>query len=144
MLREIGVRNPAPIDWAGNATFAGGLVLVMIGITYGIRPHGGQPMGWTSPFVLACICVGVALLAAFAIVEAKVAHPMFKLALFRIRPFTFGVLSSFLAAVARGGLDVHAHHLAAGHLAAATRVQLRARRRSGRGSTCSRSRSAFS
>jgi MFS family permease len=29
---------------------------------------------------------------------------MFKLSLFRIRPFTFGVLSSFLSAVARGGL----------------------------------------
>ena len=29
---------------------------------------------------------------------------MFRLALFRIRAFTAGVLSSFLAAVARGGL----------------------------------------
>ena len=29
---------------------------------------------------------------------------MFKLPLFRIRPYTFGVLSSFLSAVARGGL----------------------------------------
>jgi MFS family permease len=104
MLREIGVRNPAPIDWLGNATFAVGLVLVMIGITYGIRPHGSHPMGWTSPFVLACIAVGVALLIAFTIVEAKISHPMFRLALFKIRPFTFGVVSSFLSAVARGGL----------------------------------------
>jgi len=103
-LREIGVRNPAPIDWVGNATFATGLVLVMIGITYGIRPHGSHPMGWTSPFVLGCIGVGVALLAAFVLVEATVSHPMFRLGLFRIRPYTFGVLSSFLSAVARGGL----------------------------------------
>jgi MFS family permease len=103
-LREIGERNPAPIDWLGNATFAVGLVLVMIGITYGIRPHGDQPMGWTSPFVLSCIAGGVALLAAFTIIESRIAQPMFKLALFRIRPFTFGVLSSFLSAIARGGL----------------------------------------
>jgi MFS family permease len=103
-LREIGVRNPAPIDWLGNGTFAVGLVLVMIGITYGIRPHGGHPMGWTSPFVLACLTVGVALLVAFTVIEANVPHPMFRLALFKIRPFTFGVLSSFLSSIARGGL----------------------------------------
>src|SRR6202008_3484039 len=61
-------------------------------------------MGWTSPFVLSCIGSGLALLVAFTVVESKIAHPMFKLALFRIRPFTFGVLSSFLSSVARGGL----------------------------------------
>jgi MFS family permease len=103
-LREIGVRNRAPIDWVGNLTFAVGLVLIMIGITYGIRPHGGQTMGWSSPFVLACIGAGIALLVAFVFIESNSRHPMFKLQLFRIRPFTFGVLSSFLSAVARGGL----------------------------------------
>jgi MFS family permease len=103
-LREIGVRNPAPIDWIGNVTFAVGLILVMVGITYGIRPHGGHPMGWTSPFVLSSIGVGLVLLVAFAFIEAHTRYPMFRLALFRIRPYTFGVLSSFLSAVARGGL----------------------------------------
>ena len=103
-LREIGVRNPAPIDWVGNLTFALGLVLVMIGITYGIRPHGSQTMGWSSPFVLGCLAAGVLLLGAFAFFESRIEHPMFKLPLFRIRAFTFGVLSSFLSAVARGGL----------------------------------------
>jgi MFS family permease len=103
-LREIGVRNRAPIDWVGNLTFAVGLVLIMIGITYGIRPHGGHTMGWASPFVLACIGAGIGLLVAFVFIESNSRHPMFKLQLFRIRPFTFGVLSSFLSAVARGGL----------------------------------------
>jgi MFS family permease len=103
-LKEIGVRNRAPIDWIGNATFAVGLVLIMIGITYGIRPHGSSPMGWTSPFVLGCMAAGVLLLTWFAFVEAHIPYPMFKLPLFRIRAFTFGVLSSFLSAVARGGL----------------------------------------
>jgi MFS family permease len=103
-LREIGVRSRAPVDWAGNLTFAAGLVLVMIGITYGIRPYGSHAMGWQSPFVDACLAAGVALLLTFAIVETRVPHPMFRLGLFRIRAFTFGVLSSFLSAVARGGL----------------------------------------
>ena len=39
-----------------------------------------------------------------AIIETRVADPMFRLPLFRIRAFTFGTLSSFLAAVGRGGL----------------------------------------
>ncbi len=61
-------------------------------------------MGWTSPRVLLELIGGVALLALFAIVETRVPHPMFRLPLFRIKAFTFGVLSSFLSAVARGGL----------------------------------------
>jgi MFS family permease len=103
-LREIGVRSREPVDWAGNLTFAAGLVLVMVGITYGIRPYGSHPMGWTSPFVDACLAAGGVLLGLFALVEVRSAAPMFRLGLFRIRAFTFGVLSSFLSAVSRGGL----------------------------------------
>ena len=103
-LREIGVRNRDRIDWPGNLTFAAGLVLVMVGITYGIRPYGSRPMGWTSPFVDGCLAAGVALLTVFVLVERRSRAPMFRLGLFRIRAFTFGVLSSFLSAVSRGGL----------------------------------------
>ena len=103
-LREIGLRSREPVDWPGNATFAAGLVLVMIGITYGIRPYHAQAMGWRSPFVDACLAAGAALLLCFVVVEARSEAPMFRLGLFRIRAFTFGVLSSFLSAVSRGGL----------------------------------------
>ena len=103
-LQERGVRHRAPIDWAGNLTFAAGLIAVMVGITYGIEPYGGHAMGWTNPAVLAELGVGAALLAAFVVIESRVAEPMFRLPLFRIRAFTAGVLSSFLAAVGRGGL----------------------------------------
>ena len=104
MLRELGVHRRAPIDWIGNLTFAVGLTLVMIGITYGIQPYGGQSMGWTNPFVIGCLAVGSTSLATFAVIETRVENPMFRLPLFKIRAFTFGVLSSFLSAVARGGL----------------------------------------
>jgi MFS family permease len=46
----------------------------------------------------------VASLIAFALIERRAKDPMFRLPLFRIRAFTFGTLSSFLAAIARGGL----------------------------------------
>lgn len=103
-LEDRGIRRRAPIDWAGNVTFAAGLVLVMIGITYGIEPAGGADMGWTSPTVVAELVAGVVLLATFALIETRVENPMFRLPLFRIRAYSFGVISSFLAAVGRGGL----------------------------------------
>ena len=48
-LEERSVPRRAPIDWWGNVTFALGLVLVMVAVTYGIRPADGHPTGWTSP-----------------------------------------------------------------------------------------------
>ncbi len=103
-LQDTSPRRPAAIDWPGNITFAIGLILVMVGITYGIQPYGGHTMGWTSPTVLGELGVGAALLVAFGFIERASASPMFRLRLFRIRAFSAGVLSSFLAAVARGGL----------------------------------------
>jgi MFS family permease len=76
----------------------------MVSVTYGIRPAGGHPTGWGSPLVLALLAGSLASLVVFAVVERRVANPMFHLALFRIRAFTFGTLSTFLSAVARGGL----------------------------------------
>ena len=103
-LRELGRRRAAHIDWPGNVTFALGLVLVMVGITYGIEPYGGHAMGWTSPRVIGALVGGVILLAAFCLIELHVAEPMFRLQLFKIRAFTAGVFASFLAAISRGGL----------------------------------------
>jgi MFS family permease len=76
----------------------------MIAITYGIRPYGTSTTGWGSPRVLALLACGVASLAAFVAIERRVTDPMFRLPLFKIRAFTFGTLSTFLSAVARGGL----------------------------------------
>jgi MFS family permease len=104
-LRELAEPRAERIDWLGNATFALGLVAVMVGITYGIQPYGGHTMGWTSPFVDACLAGGLALLAAFVLIERFVPEPMFRLELFRIRAFTAGNVATLLAAVGRGGLQ---------------------------------------
>jgi MFS family permease len=104
-LRDNGMRQDAKVDWAGNVTFALGLILVMIGITYGIEPADGHVMGWTSVRVILELASGVAFLIAFAVIESKVEAPMFRLPLFKIKAFTFGTLSTFLSAVGRGGLQ---------------------------------------
>jgi MFS family permease len=61
-------------------------------------------MGWTSPLVLSLVCAGLAVLIAFCFIETRVAEPMFRLSLFRIRPFTAGNLASLLSGLGRGGL----------------------------------------
>jgi MFS family permease len=104
-LRELGQRKAARIDWWGNATFAVGLVGLMVGITYGIQPYGTSTMGWTSPMVLSCLVGGVVVLAAFCFIETRVDDPMFRLDLFRIRAFTGGNIAALLAAMGRGGLQ---------------------------------------
>jgi MFS family permease len=104
-LRELGMRKAGKIDWWGNLTFAAGLVLLMVGITYGIQPYGGHTMGWTAPLVLSCLLGGLALLAVFCVIEVHVEEPMFHLELFRIRAFAAGNLAALLAAMARGGLQ---------------------------------------
>jgi MFS family permease len=104
VLEERGVRVKTKIDWLGNATFALGLIAVLVGITYGILPYGGHTMGWTDPWVLGAILGGLATLAAFVLIELRVPAPMFRLQLFRIRAFSAGSVATLLSALARGGM----------------------------------------
>ena len=104
-LRDNGERHRGKIDWWGNITFALGLGAVLVGITYGIQPYHGNSMGWQSPVVLGELIGGVALLLVFVLIESKVAEPMFRLSLFKIRAFAAGNVASLLGAIARGGLQ---------------------------------------
>ncbi len=104
-LRDNGVRRPAKIDWWGNITFALGLGSLLVGITYGIQPHGSSSMGWTGPIVLGELIGGAVLLGVFMVIETRVAEPMFRLGLFKIRAFAFGNLAGLLVSVARGGIQ---------------------------------------
>src|SRR5579859_5186965 len=103
MLKDIGVRKHARMDWWGNILFAVGLIAILVGITYGLQPYGGHAMGWTSPFVLSAIIGGVVLLVIFAFVETKVAEPLFRISLFKIRAFAAGNIANLMLALGRGG-----------------------------------------
>jgi MFS family permease len=104
-LHELGTRRAGKIDWWGNVTFAVGLSILLAGITYGIQPYGGHNTGWTSPWVLAGVIGGIALLVAFCVIETKVPEPMFNIKLFRNRTFAFANLAGLLAAIGRGGMQ---------------------------------------
>ncbi len=105
MLHDIGIRKHAKMDWWGNLLFAVGLVAILVGITYGLQPYGGHPMGWTSPFVLTALFGGLALLVVFVYVETKVAEPLFRISLFKIRAFAAGNIASLMLAMGRGGMQ---------------------------------------
>ncbi|WUC40079.1 MFS transporter [Streptomyces sp. NBC_00557] len=104
-LRETSAGGRGRVDWLGNLTFAAGAGILLAGITYGIQPYGGHPTGWTNPWVLTGLIGGVLLLVAFVRVERRVAEPMFRLSLFRVRAFAAGNLAALLTAIARGGLQ---------------------------------------
>jgi len=104
-LRDNGVRRKSSIDWTGNLLFAVGLIGVLTGIVYGLNPYGGHTMGWTRPFVLVCLLGCALVLVIFVVVELNVSEPMFRLQLFRSRPFAMGNVSALLTALARGGLQ---------------------------------------
>ncbi len=105
MLHDIGVRKHARIDWWGNLLFAAGLIAILVGITYGLLPYGGHPMGWTNPWVLTALFGGLALLVIFVYVETRVAEPLFRISLFKIRPFAAGNIASLAMAMSRGGMQ---------------------------------------
>ena len=78
---------------------------MLVGITYGIQPYGGHTMGWTNPWCSAELIGGVLRAGGLrARSRLRVADPMFRLGLFRIRAFTAGNIASLLASLGRGGL----------------------------------------
>ncbi|WP_163796660.1 MFS transporter [Mycolicibacterium sediminis] len=104
-LRELGVRTPGRLDWAGTLTFGVGLTVLLIGITYGIQPYGDSSTGWTNPWVLGAIVFGLLALIAFVIVELRVDSPMVDMRLFRSASFGMGNLAGLMSSVGRGGLQ---------------------------------------
>ncbi|MEW2417525.1 MFS transporter [Streptomyces sp. NPDC046866] len=69
--------RPAPFDWIGQVTG----ILAMGGLTFGAIEAGEA--GFTAPKVLLSLAVAVVALAAFVLAQAKGAHPMVPLSLFR-------------------------------------------------------------
>jgi MFS family permease len=104
-LREIGVRTPGKLDWAGTLTFGVGLTVLLIGITYGIQPYGDSTTGWSNPFVLGAIAAGLLLLVVFCVVELRVAQPMVNVRLFRSAAFGMGNVAGLMSSMGRGGLQ---------------------------------------
>src|SRR6202522_2631180 len=81
--------NGTPPDWAGFVL----LTLGLVSFVYGLIRSGET--SWSNTGVIACLVAGVVLLAAFGVVESRVAHPMFDLSLFRVPTFAGGSSAAF-------------------------------------------------
>ncbi len=106
-LKEVGTINRNQgLDIWGNVSFAVGLTVILVGVTYGLLPYGTSAMGWGDPWVVAALVMGAALLIAFPFIETHVKYPMFKMSLFRVRMFSAGNFAGFLASIGRGGVQI--------------------------------------
>ena len=76
-LVNVAAQDAARIDIPGLLAFSAGLFLLIFGL---IR---GNPEGWGSTEIVACLAGAVALLLAFLAIEARSDHPMLDLSLFR-------------------------------------------------------------
>jgi EmrB/QacA subfamily drug resistance transporter len=74
-------KDPEPIDVPGLVTWSVALFLLIFGL---IR---GNPEGWGSTPIVACLVGAAVLLGVFIAIEFRVAHPMLDLHLFRKRAF---------------------------------------------------------
>jgi EmrB/QacA subfamily drug resistance transporter len=85
-----------PLDVAGVLLAALGLAGLVFALTEGPR------QGWSAALVT-CLVVGVVLLAAFVVVEARGSHPMMPLSLFRSRNFSGANIATLLVYAALSG-----------------------------------------
>ena len=76
-------------DWPGFVLFTAGLASLVYALIESSRTS------FTDDVVLGCFAAAVVLLGAFMLVEWRVRHPMFDLALFRLPTFTGGLVAAF-------------------------------------------------
>ena len=98
-LKELGSIRKEKIDWLGNITFAGGLFLVLAGITL-------WSFGIISNILIIFLLTfgGLSLIIIFVFIEKFISkeYPMFHFSLFKIKSFFGGNIAILLNSIARG------------------------------------------
>jgi EmrB/QacA subfamily drug resistance transporter len=87
------------LDFSGIAIFTVGVVPILVGLTFkGLTDASGSLYGWTAWQVGGLILVGLALMAAFIVNEARVRQPIIPLDLFSTRTLAFTNVAVFMVA----------------------------------------------
>jgi len=95
-LKEIAkIKKGEKLDISGNVTFAVGLTLVLIGITFGA-------LNGFDVLTEASLLIGAVLLLIFVWIEAHVKDPMIQITLFKNRVFSSGNFAALFFSLARG------------------------------------------
>jgi len=90
------------IDYAGAIALSIGVTAVLLASAW-----GGASFAWDSPEVLAAAVIGVAGLAAFAIIERRVTEPLLPLGLFRGRTFSVSTAAALLIGGVLFGITIY-------------------------------------
>ena len=98
-LRELGTVHHERIDLPGNILFAGGLTAFLVGLTLGALS------GYTLVDVVSMVA-GLLMVGGFVYVELHSRTPLMDFTLFKIRAFTAGISSNFLASIARSAVSL--------------------------------------
>ncbi|MGH3676617.1 MAG: MFS transporter [Mycobacterium sp.] len=73
-----------PVDWIGAVLIGGAVAIFVLGVVE-------TPLrGWTHPIVWGCMAAGIALAAAFAVVQLRRRHPLLDVRLFSRPAFAIG------------------------------------------------------
>jgi EmrB/QacA subfamily drug resistance transporter len=88
-LRESRDPNPRRIDWPGQLTLCGGLLLLVLAL---LR---GNVQGWGSTAIVGELAAAVACLGAFVAIELRVRAPMLPMGLFRRPAFSGAQIAAF-------------------------------------------------
>ncbi len=90
----------AAMDWPGALTLVSGLVMVVLALMQ------SQQWGWGSTATIVLLTGGVALIAAFGLVETRARFPLVALGLFKSRNFSVGNTVLALVQYALAGMSV--------------------------------------
>jgi EmrB/QacA subfamily drug resistance transporter len=90
------------IDWVGISLLSAAVTVIILVTTW-----GGAQYAWGSPTIIAFSAVGAALVAAFCIVETRVAEPIIPLTLFKNRTFSSASGVGFIIGFAMFGAIVY-------------------------------------
>lgn len=85
-------------DWTGLAVFVPAPVALMLVLSL------GNQLGWTSPFIIGALIVGILFTFAFVRQERRAKSPMVDLALFKVRSFSLGIATGWLIYLAIFGV----------------------------------------
>ncbi|WP_083527708.1 MDR family MFS transporter [Curtobacterium ammoniigenes] len=90
------------IDYLGAALLAGGTTALLLGLL-----EGGTTWAWASGSSIAVFAAAALLLIAFVVVELRVEHPIFSLALLRRRVVAASTIASLIVGVIVLGLSTY-------------------------------------
>src|SRR5579863_937828 len=97
-LPDYRAEHTARLDFSGLVLFGSGVAL----LSYVLEGFGEHTLGFGA--VLGLFVLAIGLLAAYGLHAAQSAHPLLRMALFRLRTFRAAVLGSFVTRLGIGGI----------------------------------------